>query len=652
MTADPSIPILIVDDNPTNLLVAATALELPGYRIVKAASGEEALHCALAEDFAVILLDVYMPGLDGVETARLLRQRERSRHTPIIFVTATDADLLRAREGYGVGAVDYVFKPLQSVEILRAKVAVFAKLFQQAHVLERHAAELAAAKAGLEAEVARCKQIEEALRRSEAELEQRVEQRTAEVHQLLDTTERSRRALLDTLEARSRSEAALAESERKYRELVENANSIILRWTRDGRITFMNEFGLTFFGYSQAELLGRHVIGTIVPETKSTGRDLRPLMDEICADPKKFERNVNENMRRNGERVWIAWTNKTVFDQRGQVKEVLSIGSDITERKRAEEALQKTNRALRMLSECNQALMRAANEAELLQIICRIAVEHGGYRMAWVGFAEQDEAKSVRPAAQFAFEEGYLETVHITWADIERGRGPTGTAIRTGQPSVIRDTATDPAFAPWRNEALRRSYAAVIGLPLLSQDRTFGALTLYAVAVDAFDAVEVALLSELAADLAYGIAALRTRAERERVEAALRAKTEELDRYFTNSLDLLCIADTDGYFRRLNPEWERTLGYSLAELEGRRFLDFVHPDDVPATLAALHKLSSREHVLNFVNRYRHRDGSYRWIEWRSYAEDSRIFAVARDITERKKAEETIRRQLKGVAPVV
>lgn len=126
--------------------------------------------------------------------------------------------------------------------------------------------------------------------------------------------------------------------------------------------------------------------------------------------------------------------------------------------------------------------------------------------------------------------------------------------------------------------------------------------------------------------------------DQRQADLALRAKSEELDRYFANSLDLLCIADTEGYFHRLNPEWQRTLGYPLAELEGRRFLDFVHPDDMEATLAALGKLSSREQVFNFANRYRHKDGSYRWIEWRSFAEGGRIYAVARDITERKLTE--------------
>jgi len=145
---------------------------------------------------------------------------------------------------------------------------------------------------------------------------------------------------------RERTEAALRESERKYRELVEHANSIILRWTCDGRILFLNEFGQRFFGYTEAEICGRHVIGTIVPEIESGGRNLPSLMDEICADPAAFEQNVNENMRRNGEHVWIAWTNKIVLDSQGKMAEILSIGVDMTARKRVEEELRATQATL------------------------------------------------------------------------------------------------------------------------------------------------------------------------------------------------------------------------------------------------------------------------------------------------------------------
>ncbi len=132
----------------------------------------------------------------------------------------------------------------------------------------------------------------------------------------------------------------------KYRELVENANSIILRWTPDGFIIFMNEFGLKFFGYNESELLGKHVLGTIIAESESTGRELRTLMDDICARPQAFEDNVNENICSNGDRAWINWTNKVVLNQQNQVQEILSIGVDITKRRHSDMALK--------ASECRQ----------------------------------------------------------------------------------------------------------------------------------------------------------------------------------------------------------------------------------------------------------------------------------------------------------
>ncbi|HQF39080.1 MAG TPA: PAS domain S-box protein [Opitutaceae bacterium] len=130
--------------------------------------------------------------------------------------------------------------------------------------------------------------------------------------------------------------------------------------------------------------------------------------------------------------------------------------------------------------------------------------------------------------------------------------------------------------------------------------------------------------------------------ERKRAEALLREKQEELDRYFSSSLDLLCIADTDGHFIRLNPEWEKVLGYPVAELEGQVFLDYVHPDDLQSTLAAVGELAGQNEVRSFENRYRRRDGSYAWIEWRAKPVGPRIYAVARDITERKRIEATLR----------
>ena len=162
--------------------------------------------------------------------------------------------------------------------------------------------------------------------------------------------------------ARKQVEEALRASEKKYRDLVMLANSIILRWSRDGRITFLNEFGQRFFGYSGDEIVGRHVIGTIVPENETSGRNLSTLMDEICADPQSFERNINENIRHNGERVWIDWTNKVVLDGQGQIREIMSIGSDITRRKQAQEELEHYKNHLEELVEQRTRELAAAKD--------------------------------------------------------------------------------------------------------------------------------------------------------------------------------------------------------------------------------------------------------------------------------------------------
>jgi len=120
------------------------------------------------------------------------------------------------------------------------------------------------------------------------------------------------------------------------------------------------------------------------------------------------------------------------------------------------------------------------------------------------------------------------------------------------------------------------------------------------------------------------------------------ARTGELDQFFTLALDLLCIADTDGYFRRLNPAWEMVLGWRIDELEGKRFLDLVHPDDLAATMKAMEDLRTGKKIVNFINRFRSKDGVYRWIEWRSFPYGEKlIYAAARDITERKQVEQAL-----------
>ncbi len=184
----------------------------------------------------------------------------------------------------------------------------------------------------------------------------------------------------------------------------------------------------------------------------------------------------------------------------------------VVERREAEDKERQAVRSFRMLSHCNKVIALAREEIELMREICQIMVAEGGWRLAWVGLAEAGPGKRVRPVAQAGVEDGYLEAVKITWDESPTGRGPAGTAIRTGQPMVCQNLLNDPDFAPWREEAIRRGYAAVVALPLRNETRVFGTLVLYAAEPDAVAPPEVELLCRLADNLAYAFRVLRMKA--------------------------------------------------------------------------------------------------------------------------------------------
>ncbi len=152
--------------------------------------------------------------------------------------------------------------------------------------------------------------------------------------------------LAATVAERASAEDSLRESEIKYRELVENANSIILKLDTEGNITFFNEFAQIFFGYDEKEIIGKNAVGTIIPQTDTTGNDLAAKLRDILQNPEQYTRNENESIRRSGDRVWVSWANKPLFDSAGNFVGMLAIGTDITDRRRAEMALYKLNEEL------------------------------------------------------------------------------------------------------------------------------------------------------------------------------------------------------------------------------------------------------------------------------------------------------------------
>ena len=329
-----------------------------------------------------------------------------------------------------------------------------------------------------------------------------------------------------------------------------------------------------------------------------------------------------------------------------------SLEAEIGEHKRAEAELRRIGRALRTLSDCNQLLVRTTEEADLLQGTCRILVETGGYGMVWVGFAEQDEEKTVRPVAQAGFDQGYLESFKVTWADTETGRGPAGTAIRTGQPCMVKDLLAGGEHPPWCAEATKRGFASCISLPLVVSGRALGVLSVLAADPDAFDREEARLLAELAADLAYGLAALRGRAARERAEAALRESEGRLRMVVESSMDAIVAVDERAMIVLFNAAAEELFGYLAQEAVGTPVSLLVRESAAEVHQQRLEKFMLRGdgrcgHIgrrTEQVFRRKNGDtfvGEVAMAGSRS-AEKRLIVVSVHDVTERKRAEEALR----------
>ncbi|MEO5339244.1 MAG: PAS domain S-box protein [Magnetococcus sp. MYC-9] len=303
------------------------------------------------------------------------------------------------------------------------------------------------------------------------------------------------------------------------------------------------------------------------------------------------------------------------------------------------QALLQAKRTMRLLSDCNAVLIRSVDESEMLKQICQLVVDVGGYRLVWIGYAEQDAGKRVVPVAHSGATPEYIKHLNITWADTERGRGPTGKAIRSGQTQIARDILLDPHFTPWRANAMLHGLFSSIALPLQENGQIFGALNIYAQDTSSFDREEVLLLEELTGNLAHGISVARLRTAHRKV-VDQRRKQERLCRAIVEqSADGIAITRLDGTILTVNPASCRITGYSEEELRQRTLCDLATPDTQPLllSLAANNQSGSRE--LDMVRK----DGSRFPAEMRAYpitlpdeqGEEQAVLGVIVDITQRR-----------------
>ncbi|RYF57371.1 MAG: EAL domain-containing protein [Comamonadaceae bacterium] len=398
------------------------------------------------------------------------------------------------------------------------------------------------------------------------------------------------------------------------RTILDNAAYGVISSSPEGFVTSFNPAAERLLGYTAEEVVNQQtpvlwhdpqeLVRYATQLTDQLGEAVTPGFDVFAARPRRNQPEENEwtYIRKDGKRIQVNLSVTALRDERSRITGFVGLAYDLTERKQDELVMRRLNRELRAISDCNQVLVRAEDEQTLLENICRIVCEGADYRMAWVGYAEHDEARTVRPVARAGADMGYLEHTRFTWLDATHE--PSGTAIRTGNIAGVDDFAADFQTQPWCEAALQRGYRSCIALPLKADDgSTFGLLGIYATEAHAFTTEEQRLLEELANDLAFGIVSLRTRSERTAAERRIehlafydpltelpnrRLLMDRLQRAFATSARtglhgaLLCL-DLD-HFKTLNDTLGHDMGDALLQQVAQRLNGCVRESDTVARL--------------------------------------------------------------------
>jgi PAS domain S-box-containing protein len=422
-------------------------------------------------------------------------------------------------------------------------------------------------------------------------------------------------------------------------------HSIVAITDRAGKIIYANDKFCEVSQYSREELLGQdHRI-------VNSGYHPKSFFAELWTTIARGEvwRGEVRNRKKDGSFYWVEATIVPFLDAARKPYQHVVIRTDITASKQSGEALVRLNRTLKMLNSCDEALVRIRNEDDLLHEICRICVETGGYRMAWVGFAMEDAVKSVRPAAMAGGGQDYLDKAAISWdAGAERSVGPVGAAIRSGRYCLIQDVSSDPAMQPWRDEALAHGFAAVIALPLFLDDGQVAVLTVYSVVSNEFGSDEVNLLRDLAANLAYGIKSLRLASDNRRVVEGLRESEDRMSKAFNASPDVIAISSlAEGRFISVNEAFTRVSGYLREEAIGQTAVEMGIWFDPEKHAEIIGQLQRQDRLRDVETLFRTKSGELRVVllsaEIIELNGERCMLAINHDITSRKRAEQELLR---------
>jgi len=410
----------------------------------------------------------------------------------------------------------------------------------------------------------------------------------------------------------------------------------------DGTLVETNERTLAALGVARAEVLGTGFLQIAQRVLDPRSLQVASALLDRAAQGESAQGELAARFSSDQTTI-LDCSFRPLRDPAGKVVQIAVTGVDVTSHKLAERSLQKLNRELRLLSECSQMLIRAPDERRLLEGICTLLVDVGGYRLAWVGFALNDVQQTVRPVAIAGTGVDYVERRPISWGDSEFGQGPTGRAIRDRKATVCRDIAGDPVFEPWRSEATLRGFGSSIALPLLVEGGCIGALNVYSDQADSFESTEVGLLTELAGDLAYGIEALRMRDRRKHAEDQMGLFRQLLQ----HTQEMIYVTDArSGRILDCNESAARNLEYTRDELLRLSVPDFSMRAAQQPWTQRYQYIKNAGTVIS-EGLFRTRTGrmfpvevGLRYIE---HGGVEYITGVSRDITERKRQSEHIDR---------